>query len=86
MGGKFGGEWIHVYVCLSPFAVHLKYHNIVKLTILQYKIKSIYLIFSKVSAVFPGGSVVKNPPADVGRRRFIGSIPDLGRSHVLWSN
>ena len=19
-----GGEWIHVYVCLSPFAVHLK--------------------------------------------------------------
>ena len=24
MGGKFGGEWIHVYVWLSPFAVHLK--------------------------------------------------------------
>jgi len=24
MGGEFGGEWIHVYVCLSPFAVHLK--------------------------------------------------------------
>ena len=24
MGGKFGGEWIHVYVGLSPFAVHLK--------------------------------------------------------------
>ena len=24
MGGKFGGEWIHVYVWLSPFAVYLK--------------------------------------------------------------
>jgi len=24
MGGEVGGEWIHVYVWLSPFAVHLK--------------------------------------------------------------
>ena len=24
MEGKFGGEWIHVYVWLSPFIVHLK--------------------------------------------------------------
>ena len=24
MGGEFGGEQIHVYVWLSPFAVHLK--------------------------------------------------------------
>ena len=24
MGGKSRGEWIHVYVWLSPFAVHLK--------------------------------------------------------------
>ena len=24
MGGGFGGELIHVYVCLSPFYVHLK--------------------------------------------------------------
>ena len=24
MGGEFGGQWIHVYVCLSPFTVHLK--------------------------------------------------------------
>ena len=22
MGGAFGGEWIHAYVWLSPFAVH----------------------------------------------------------------
>ena len=24
MGEGFGGEWIHVYVWLSPFTVHLK--------------------------------------------------------------
>ena len=24
MGGEFGGEWIHVYVWLSPLAVHLE--------------------------------------------------------------
>ena len=24
MGVEFGGEWIHVYLWLSPFAVHLK--------------------------------------------------------------
>ena len=24
LGGEFGGAWIHVCVCLSPFAVHLK--------------------------------------------------------------
>ena len=24
MGGEFGGEWIHVYVWLSPFDVYLK--------------------------------------------------------------
>ena len=24
MGGEFGGEWIHVYVWLIPFAVNLK--------------------------------------------------------------
>ena len=29
MGGAFGGEEIHVYVRLSPSAVHLNYHNIV---------------------------------------------------------
>ena len=24
MGGEFGGEWVHVYVWLSPFTAHLK--------------------------------------------------------------
>ena len=29
---------------------------------------------------FPGGSVVKNPPANAGDTRDVGSIPELGRS------
>ena len=24
MGGEFGGEWIHVYIWMSPCAIHLK--------------------------------------------------------------
>ena len=40
VGGEFGGEWIHVYVWLSPFAVHLKLSHCLS-AILQYKIKSL---------------------------------------------
>ena len=32
---------------------------------------------------FPGGSVVKNPPADAGDA---GSVPDPGRARAPWSN
>ena len=32
---------------------------------------------------FPGGSVVKRLPVHAGD---MGSIPDLGRSHMLWGN
>ena len=32
---------------------------------------------------FPGGPVVKNLPARAGD---MGSIPDPGRSHLLWSS
>ena len=31
---------------------------------------------------FPGGSVIKNLPANAGDT---GSIPDQGRSHMMWS-
>ena len=32
---------------------------------------------------FPGGAVIKNPPANAGDA---GSIPGLGRSHMPWSS
>ena len=30
---------------------------------------------------FPGGAVVKNPPANAGDAGNLGSVPRLGRSH-----
>ena len=38
--GSLGGKWIHVYVWLSPFAVHLKLSQHCQSAIVQYKIKS----------------------------------------------
>ena len=40
MGGESGGEWIHVYVWLNPFAIHLKLSQHCQPAILQYKTKS----------------------------------------------
>ena len=34
----------------------------------------------RVTRGFPGGTVVKNPPADAGDARDMGSIPGSGRS------
>ena len=39
--------------------------------------------FKSSSRDFPGGAVVKNPPANAGDT---GSSPGLGRSHMPWSN
>ena len=39
--------------------------------------------FTKERRDFPGGTVVKNPPASAGDT---GSSPGLGRSHMLRSN
>ena len=36
-----------------------------------------------ISRDFPGGAVVKNPPANA---RDTGSSPGLGGSHMSWSN
>ena len=39
MKGEFGGKWIHVYVWLSPFAVHPKQsQHCIVMPVLQYKI------------------------------------------------
>ena len=39
--------------------------------------------FLKPTRGFPGGAVVKNPPANA---RDTGSSPGPGRSHMPWSN
>ena len=47
------------------------------------KTKQIKKKYQKIKRGFPGGTVVKNLPAKAGD---VGSIPDPGKSHMLWSN
>ena len=42
MREEFGGEWIHVHVWLSPFAVHLKLSQYHSSALLQHKIKTFF--------------------------------------------
>ena len=39
MEGGFGGKWMHAYVWLNLFPVHLKLSQLCSLAICQYKIK-----------------------------------------------
>ena len=50
MGGEFGGEWIHVYVWLSPFAGHPKLSQHCQSAILQYEINKVEEI---IHAILP---------------------------------
>ena len=60
MGGQFRGEWIHIYVWLSPFTNHLKLQQNCPSAITQYNIKSfkkrIYpsVRFGEILHVIPG--------------------------------
>ena len=47
--------------------------------------KELLQLYSKKTTQlgFPGGAVVKNPPANAGDT---GSLPGPGRSHMPWSN
>ena len=40
---EFGGKWLHVYVWLSPFAVHMKLSQHCLSATLQYKIKKCFV-------------------------------------------
>ena len=50
----------------------------------RYIFKNMYVPINLSSAIlstgFPGGSVVKNPPANAGDSEDVGSTPRLGRS------
>ena len=62
MAGETGGEWIHVYVWLSLFAVHLKLSQHCQSAIPQYKIK-IFLKESRphiISIKKEGGSYTED--------------------------
>ena len=40
----------------------------------------IFVCIYIISRSFPGGAVVKNPPASAGNARYVGLIPGSGRS------
>ena len=46
-------------------------------------LKQKLVLQKQINRDFPGGTVVKNPPANAGD---MGSIPGPGRSHMLQSN
>ena len=51
---------------------------------LQLRAKQLHFSYKKpYLRDFPGGTVVKNPPANAGDT---GSSPGPGRSHMPWSN
>ena len=53
-----------------------------KLRIFFFLVFALHDMLKKILG-FPGGAVVENPPANAGDT---GSIPGLGRSHMLWNN
>ena len=57
MGEEFGGEWIHVYVWLSPSAVHLKLSYRYSSVILQYKLQ----VFLKSQALYREQPIMSRP-------------------------
>ena len=47
------------------------------------KLESLGAKIKNIEEDFPGGAVVKNPPANAGD---MGLIPGPGRPHLPWSN
>ena len=52
MGEESGGEWVHVYIWLNPFAVHLKLSHIVNQlhSNIKLKVKKNLSAFGSVSS------------------------------------
>ena len=68
-------KWNHIYMTLCDWLLSLSVMPEMYPRCCKYQ----WFLFRD----FPGGAVVKNPPANAGDR---GSIPGLGRSHMPRSN
>ena len=53
------------------------------MSVITLTINGLNLLLKGTDWYFPGGTVVKNLSANAGD---MGSIPALGRFHMLWSN
>ena len=76
MGGEFGEEQIHVYVWLSPFAVHLKPSQHCQSAIPQYKRKSFKRSLKNFHCAEDETPILWPPDAKNG---LIGKDPDAGK-------
>ena len=76
-----------LFVCLfvyKSFVLNSKYSSLSANMIgIPAKREKAYLTQRTLVMGFPGGTMVKNPPANAGDT---GSSPGWGRSHMLWSN
>ena len=59
------------------------FKEVFKFIINEFQIDIFSCLIQVLLTDFPGGAVVKNPPANA---RGTGLSPGLGRSHMLWSN
>ena len=79
------GEWDSCWVLDSYRDVlivqHGEYSQYFVITV--NAVEPLKIVFKKLYRDFPGGAVVKNPPANTGHT---GLIPALGRSHMMQSN
>ena len=85
MAGEFGREWIHVYVWLSHFAVHLKPSQQCSPAILQYKINFlIKKIFFKLLMLMFWSPTKLN--IFLGRTSWIPTLKDSALPAHPWQN
>ena len=68
----------------APFWLVRESQAITKFGFLHFDLKNLIGVYlQKLSFGLPGGSMVKNPPANAGDT---GSVPGPGGSHMPWSN
>ena len=72
-----------IYLFYSTNILVILPHQCSNIAFPQPELISSFNFFLKYVLGFPGGTVVKNPPANAGD---MGSSPGPGRSHMPWSN
>ena len=80
--GNFGGHNTVFPLLFSKVTGGTMECNVLLVMYIKLREEMVQLTNLKIKG-FPGGSVVKNPPANAGDT---GSSPGPGRSHMQWSN
>ena len=73
-------DWYLYFYCSNLWSVFYDFFIYISISLIVH---SWHHSFKTTFQGFPGGAVVKNPPANSGDT---GSIPGPGRSHMPWSN